>query len=286
MLENLVDSIIEKEALIRLSIFVTVFSLMALWELLAPCRELSIRKSRRWLNNIGLIVLNSIILRLIFPAAAIGVALYAEVNVIGVFNHFALPIGLELVICVVLMDFMIYWQHLISHFVPVIWRFHRMHHADLDYDLTTGARFHPLEMILSMLFKFLVILLLGAPVLAVFVFEVILNSSAMFNHGNISLPAGLDKWLRWLIVTPDMHRVHHSTIVAEHNSNFGFSLSIWDRLFHTYREAPAHGQQGMEIGLATLRAPGDCVQLPGMLLLPFWKSEDTAADDDNRANSY
>jgi len=282
----MVETIIEKEALIRLIIFLTVFSVMASWEVLAPCRELSIKKSRRWLNNIGLIVMNSIVLRLIFPAAAVGIALYAEVNVIGLFNHVALPTLVEVVLCVALMDFMIYWQHLISHFVPVIWRFHRMHHVDLDYDLTTGARFHPIELILSMLFKFLVILLIGAPVLAVFIFEVMLNSFAMFNHSNISLPAGVDKWLRWLVVTPDMHRVHHSTIVAEHNSNFGFSLSLWDRIFHTYTEAPAKGHKKMEIGLATIRDPGDCVQLPGMLLLPFWKSEDTAPDDDNRASSY
>lgn len=286
MYEWVNNLIIEKEAVIRLVIFFIVFAVMASWELLRPCRELSIKRSRRWMNNIALIVLNSLILRFLFPAAAVGLALYAEVNVIGVFNHWVLPASVEVVICVLIMDFMIYWQHLVSHYVPIIWRFHRMHHVDLDFDLTTGARFHPVELILSMLFKFLVILLLGAPVMAVFIFEVLLNSSAMFNHSNISLPKGLEKRLRKLIVTPDMHRIHHSTVISEHNSNYGFALSIWDRLFHSYTEQPGTDQRKMGIGLNTFREPGDCVSLPGMLLLPFWTSEDTAADDQNKANSY
>ena len=280
------ELVIEHEAQFRLLIFLLVFTVMASWEVIRPCRKLSIKKSRRWLNNITLIVLNSILLRLIFPAAAVGVALYAEVNVIGVFNHLTLAPFVEVFLCVVIMDFMIYWQHLISHYVPLIWRFHRMHHVDLDFDLTTGARFHPLELIASMLFKFVVILLIGAPVMAVFIFEVMLNSFAMFNHSNIRLPAKVEPWLRLLFVTPDMHRVHHSTIHREHNSNYGFSLSIWDRLFHSYIDQPAQGHENMEIGLATIREPGDCVQLPGMLVLPFWKSEDTAVDDDNQAASY
>jgi len=284
--ERLSEQVIEYEALIRLMISASVFLIMASWEIFSPCRELQIKKSRRWLNNISLIVLNSFLLRLIFPAAAVGVALFAEVNVIGVFNHFSLPSAVEVVICVMILDFMIYWQHLVSHYIPVIWRFHRMHHVDLDIDLTTGARFHPVELIASMLFKFVVILLIGAPVLAVFIFEVLLNASAMFNHSNISLPPKLDYWLRKVVVTPDMHRIHHSTEIQEHNSNYGFFLSIWDRLFHSYTQKPTQDQKVMAIGLNTIREPGDCVQLPGMLILPFWKSEDTQADDNNQAAQY
>ena len=280
------EAVIEREALIRLIIFIAVFTIMASWELAKPCRQLAIKKSQRWMNNISLIVVNSILLRLLFPAAAVGVALYAEVNSIGLFNQLALPAVLEIVLCVLVMDFMIYWQHLVSHYIPIIWRFHRMHHVDLDFDLTTGARFHPVELILSMLFKFLVILFIGAPVLAVFIFEVLLNSCAMFNHSNISLPKTLDRWIRYVLVTPDMHRVHHSTVIEEHNSNFGFCLSIWDRLFHSYTEQPREDQRHMAIGLASIRDTGDCVQLPGMLLLPFWKSEDTEADDNNPATDY
>jgi len=286
MFERLSQQIIEHEAPLRLIIFFATFAIMASWELINPCRELAVKKSRRWLNNISLIVLNSVLLRLIFPAAAVGVALYAEVNVIGVFNHLRIPTWLEVVLCVLILDFMIYWQHLVSHYIPLIWRFHRMHHVDLDFDLTTGARFHPIEIIASMLFKFLVVLLIGAPVLAVFIFEVMLNSFAMFNHSNISLPAKLERLVRFLFVTPDMHRIHHSTLMREHNSNYGFSLSIWDRLFHSYTDRPAQNQKVMAIGLSTIRDPGDCVQLPGMLILPFWKSEDTAVDDDNQAASY
>jgi len=286
VIDWLSEQIIEHEAQFRLMIFLLIFATMASWEMLKPCRVLSIKKSRRWLNNISLIVLNSLILRLIFPAAAVGVALYAEVNVIGVFNHFTLPAAFEIVLSVIILDFMIYWQHLVAHYIPIFWRFHRMHHVDLDFDLTTGARFHPLEMVLSMLFKLIVILLIGAPVLGVFLFEVLLNGFAMFNHSNISLPPKLDQVLRWLFVTPDMHRIHHSTDIREHNSNYGFSLSVWDRLFHSYTEAPAQGHREMAIGLATIRDPGDCVQLPGMLILPFWNSEDTAADNNNQAGDY
>jgi len=169
----------------------------------------------------------------------------------------------------VLMDLVIYLQHVMVHAVPLLWRLHRVHHADLDYDVTTGARFHPLEIILSLLIKFAVILLLGPPLVAVVIFEVLLNATAMFNHGNVSLPPAVDRWIRWLLVTPDMHRVHHSIEDDETNSNFGFNLPWWDRLLGTYRAQPRSGHQGMVIGIRTFRETRQCVSLPGMLKIPF-----------------
>lgn len=263
--------IIEHEAMLRSAAFMLVFAVMAGWEVWRPCRPLTVRKSQRWSNNLAIVILNSLLLRFLFPTAALGVALFAGVNNLGLLNQIVLPGFLEIFLAVVVMDFMIYWQHLVAHAVPMFWRFHRMHHCDLDFDVTTGARFHPLEMVLSMLFKFLVIVLIGAPVVAVFLFEVILNAAAMFNHSNISLPKSVDRWLRMVVVTPDMHRVHHSVVASELNSNYGFNLSIWDRLFATYCDQPAEGQLGMRIGLSSIRDTADCIALPGMLTLPFRK---------------
>jgi sterol desaturase/sphingolipid hydroxylase (fatty acid hydroxylase superfamily) len=215
------------------------------------------------------VVLNSVVLRLLFPAAAVGVAVLAEQRGWGLLNLYRMPDLFSVVIAVVALDFVIWLQHVMVHAIPLLWRLHRVHHADLDYDLTTGARFHPLEIILSMLIKFATILVLGPPVLAVVIFEVLLNATAMFNHGNIRIPERIDRVLRLFVVTPDMHRVHHSVHAPLTNSNFGFNLPWWDRLFGTYVAQPPEGHVAMEIGLADLRDPKQVDRLPGMLMLPF-----------------
>jgi len=212
---------------------------------------------------------NSFILRILFPAAAVGVAISAKDQGLGLFNVYTVSPYIAVVASVIIMDFVIYLQHVMVHAVPVLWRLHRVHHADPDYDVTTGARFHTFEIILSMLIKFATILLLGPPVIAVILFEIILNATAMFNHSNIGLPAGLDRALRWFLVTPDMHRVHHSVEDDEANSNFGFSLTWWDRIFGTYRDQPRGGHQGMTIGIHKYRDTKDVSWLTGMLTLPF-----------------
>ncbi|WP_455203481.1 sterol desaturase family protein [Kaarinaea lacus] len=263
------EFILNNEVSIRLGFFFGIFAVMALWEVVAPKRALTVSKAVRWLNNIGLVFLNTIVLRLLFPAAAVGVAVFAADNGWGLLNYYELPFALVVLLSVIAMDFVIYLQHVLVHAVPALWRLHRVHHADLDYDLTTGARFHPIEIILSMLIKFATILVLGPPVLAVVIFEVILNGMAMFNHGNVGLPKALDRILRFLVVTPDMHRVHHSVEDNEANSNYGFNLSIWDRIFGTYIDQPRGGHQGMTIGIHKFRDPKQVDQLPGMLMLPF-----------------
>jgi sterol desaturase/sphingolipid hydroxylase (fatty acid hydroxylase superfamily) len=244
------------EPAIRMGFFVAVFALVALWERVAPQRRLTVSKALRWSSNLGLVVLNTVLLRLMFPLAAVGMAAFSAANGWGLLNHFKVPFWLAVPLAVIAMDFVIWLQHVMVHAVPLLWRLHRVHHADPDYDLTTGARFHPLEIALSMLIKIATIAVLGPPVLAVLIFEVVLNAAAMFNHGNIRLPVGLDRVLRWVIVTPDMHRVHHSVEEDETNSNFGFNLPWWDRLFGTYRAQPRAGQVGMTIGLHshTIRA--------------------------------
>ncbi|BAO44533.1 sterol desaturase family protein [Thiolapillus brandeum] len=261
--------LLSHESGIRLGFFFSVFSLMAVWEVLAPCRQPSLTRRLRWTNNLGLVVFNSLLLRLLFPAAAMGVALFAREQGWGWFNHVPAPWWLSMLLSVIILDAVIYLQHVMVHAVPLLWRLHRVHHADPDYDVTTGARFHPLEIILSMLIKFAAILLLGPPVAAVLVFEVLLNASAMFNHGNVQLPQRLDRIVRWFLVTPDMHRVHHSVDDDEANSNFGFNLPWWDRLFGTYRDQPRAGHRHMTIGIHKYRNPKQVTWLSGMLSLPF-----------------
>jgi sterol desaturase/sphingolipid hydroxylase (fatty acid hydroxylase superfamily) len=264
------DSFLQNhEAVIRLGFFLGIFAVMAAWEIMAPRRELTLSRWIRWSNNLGLVALNTIVLRLLFPAAAVGMAAYAAGEGWGLLNHYDVPFGLAVVASVVAMDFVIWLQHVMVHAVPILWRFHRVHHADLDYDLTTGARFHPVEIVLSMLIKFATIMVLGPPVIAVIVFEVILNGMAMFNHANVRLPNALDRNLRWFVVTPDMHRVHHSIEDDETNSNFGFNLSWWDRLFGTYRDQPRGGHEGMTIGIRAFRTPRAVSWLSGLLILPF-----------------
>ena len=257
------------EIAIRLCFFAGVFVVMAAWEIFAPRRVLTVSKAVRWANNLGLVLLNTVLLRLMFPAAAVGMAAFTSAQGWGLLNHFEVPILLSVPIAVIGMDFVIWLQHVVVHAVPALWRLHRVHHADLDYDLTTGARFHPIEIVLSMLIKFATIMVLGPPVIAVMIFEVVLNAMAMFNHGNVRLPLALDSLLRRVIVTPDMHRVHHSVEDDEANSNFGFNLSVWDRLFGTYRDQPRGGQLGMTIGIHRYRDPVQVDRLPGMLMLPF-----------------
>ncbi len=266
---NLNDFIMANEVPIRLGFFFAVFAVMAAWEILAPKRALTVSKAVRWANNLGLVFFNTFILRLLFPAAAVGMAAFANEQGWGLLNYFTLPAALAVVLSVIAMDFIIYLQHVMVHAVPALWRLHRVHHADLDYDVTTGARFHTVEIILSMLIKFATIIVLGPPVVAVVIFEVVLNATAMFNHGNVSLPGRLDRVLRWFVVTPDMHRVHHSVEDDEANSNFGFNLPWWDRLFGTYRDQPRAGHEGMTIGIHGYRTTKQVSWLPGMLALPF-----------------
>ena len=254
---------------IRLGSFLGAFALLVLWEMLSPRRPRRTSRRARWTGNLGLVILNSLLLRLLFPAAAVGAAAFATAHGWGLLGLAHLSAGLTLVIAVVALDLTIYLQHVMLHAVPVFWRLHRVHHADLDFDVTTGLRFHPLEILLSLLIKLAAIVLLGAPAVSVVIFEVLLNATSMFNHGNVRLPAAADRMLRWLIVTPDMHRVHHSIEDDETNSNFGFNLPWWDRLFGTYRPQPRAGHDAMTLGIRTLRRPRVCSGLPGMLAIPF-----------------
>ena len=261
-------SLLDLEPAIRIAAFAGVFTAMAVWEVLAPRRALSVGRRRRWPGNLGVVALDTLVVRLLFPAAAVGGALLGEARGWGFLRAHALPGWLAVVAAVVVLDLAIYLQHVLFHAVPALWRLHRMHHADLDFDVTTGGRFHPLEIALSMVWKLTVVAALGAPAAAVLLFEVLLNVTAMFNHGNVGLPAGLDRWLRWLVVTPDMHRVHHSIEPSETNSNFGFNLPWWDRLLGTYRAAPAAGHESMTIGLELFRDPRE-LRLDRMLLQPW-----------------
>lgn len=238
------------ETAVRLAIFVGIFVAIALWERATPMRRLVEARPRRWATNWGLSVIDAAIVRLLFGAAAVGAALDAEAGGWGLFNALDWPLWLEVVVVFVVLDFAIWLQHLLSHKIPVLWRLHRVHHADRDIDVSTGIRFHPGEIALSMLFKIGLVYALGAPALAVITFEAVLNGASMFNHGNLRLPPRVDRALRQVIVTPDMHRVHHSIVRAEHDTNYGFNLSIWDRVFGTYTDQPEGGHQGMTIGLA------------------------------------
>ncbi len=274
------------EPAIRLGAFLCVLGVMALWEALAPRRMLTVSKSVRWANNLGLVALNSILVRFAFPLAATGVAALAAHRGWGLLNNLDAPYWFAVLASVVALDLAIYFQHVMLHAIPALWRLHRMHHADLDFDVTTGARFHPLEIALSMLVKFAAIVVIGAPAVAVMAFEVLLNATTMFNHGNVALPGSIDRVLRWLFVTPDMHRVHHSVEDDETNSNFGFNLPWWDRLFGTYRDQPRAGHEHMTIGIRSFRDAKWCSWLPGMLAMPFrGRLEDYAINRRNWNNS-
>jgi len=262
------EILLAHEPMIRLAAFAGIFAAMALWELAAPRRRQVIGRLRRWPGNLGIVVLNTLLVRLAFPTAAVGVALLAESRGWGLFPALNAPPWLAVAAAVILLDLAIYLQHVLFHAVPVLWRLHRMHHADLEFDVTTGARFHPIEILLSMAIKLGVVAALGAPAVAVLIFEVLLNATSMFNHGNVRLPEWFDRALRWIVVTPEMHRVHHSVVPRETNSNFGFNLPWWDRLFGTYRAQPQAGHEAMTIGIEQFRDPRE-LRLDRMLLQPF-----------------
>jgi sterol desaturase/sphingolipid hydroxylase (fatty acid hydroxylase superfamily) len=256
------------EPLIRLAAFGGVFIVMAVLEFVVPRRKQAIGRSWRWPNNLGIVVVNTVLVRILFPTTAVGLALLAQTRGFGLFNVIALPAWMGVVASVIILDVAIYLQHVLFHAVPALWRLHRMHHADLEFDVSTGLRFHPIEILLSMLIKFAVVAALGAPGLSVLIFEVLLNATSMFNHANIRIPLGIDRVLRWLVVTPDMHRVHHSILARETNSNFGFNLPWWDRLFGTYRAQPAAGHEAMTIGIEQFRDPRELL-LDRMLVQPL-----------------
>jgi len=261
------------EPVVRLVSFVSVFTAMALAEFIAPRRVQGIARIRRWPSNLGIVLIDAAVVRVLFPTSAVALALFAGFKGWGVLNVWPVPDWAAVIIAVVVLDLAIYLQHVLFHAVPALWRLHRMHHADLEFDVTTGARFHPIEIVLSMLIKLAVVGAFGAPAVAVLIFEVLLNATAMFNHSNVRLPDHLDHILRWIVVTPDMHRVHHSVVVRETNSNFGFNLPWWDRLFGTYRAQPAAGHEGMTIGIEKFRDPAE-QRLDRMLTQPFRESDD------------
>ena len=256
------------EFLIRISSFALVFTAMAGWEFLAPRRAWAVGRGPRWTNNLGILVVDVLAVRVLIPTAAVGAALFAAGRGWGLFHLAGLPLALAAVLGFLILDLVIYGQHVVFHKVPVLWRLHRMHHADLDIDVTTGVRFHPFEILISLSIKIATVIAFGIPAVAVLVFEVVLNATAMFNHANVSMPAALDRVLRRLVVTPDMHRVHHSILRSETDSNFGFNLPWWDRLFGTYRAAPQAGHQGMTIGLPIFRNPHE-LRVDRLLTQPF-----------------
>ena len=262
------DVLLAYEQFIRLAAFCGVFALMAIWELIGPRRTQTIGRGWRWPNNLGVVVVDTLLVRIFFPTTAVGLALIANGHGLGLFNVVPLPAWIGVVASVILLDLAIYFQHVLFHAVPALWRLHRMHHADLDIDVSTGLRFHPIEILLSMVVKLAVVLALGASALAVLLFEVLLNATSMFNHSNVRMQEGFDGVLRWFIVTPDMHRVHHSILAGETNSNFGFNLPWWDRLFGTYRAQPAAGHEAMTIGIEQFRDLRE-LGLDRMLLQPF-----------------
>lgn len=261
------------EPVLRLGAFVLVFGSLVVLELTHPRLERDemrgALRSRRWMTNLSMVVISSVALRFVFPLAAVGTALWAQSAGVGLFNVVAVPALVAGVVAFVVLDFAVWLEHVASHRIPLLWRIHRMHHADTGFDVTTALRFHPLEIVLSMVWKAAIIVALGAPVLAVLVFEIVLNGMAMFNHSNLRLPLGLDRWLRRVVVTPDMHRVHHSSIRRETDSNYGFNLSLWDRLFGVYVDQPKLGHDGMEIGLREWRDGREAAGLRWTLMLPF-----------------
>lgn len=263
------DTLIIYEAPLRAGAFLIVFVLLAIWEILAPRRVLVTSKAKRWLANLGILIINTTLVRVVLPAAAVGIAVVAEQRGIGLLHTINLPFPVAVLLAVVALDLAIYLQHIMFHAVPLLWRLHRAHHADLDFDVTTGTRFHPIEIVLSTLIKTAVIFVLGAPVLAVFIFETLLNVSSMFNHSNIRIRRSVDSVLRFFVVTPDMHRVHHSIYSDETNRNFGFNLPWWDHLFGTYQAQPRSGHEQMMIGIPAFREPNRCTTLAGILSMPF-----------------
>ncbi len=261
------------EAIIRLTAFAGIFLIMALLEIAMPRKTRVAAKGMRWFTNISLVIINTLALRLIMPILAVGMAHYADARGWGLLAVADLPIWIEIIIAFLLLDMLIYAQHVAFHKVPIFWRVHKVHHADRDLDVTSGARFHPVEAVLSMAYKLLCIALIGPAAFAVFLFEVVLNAASMFNHANVRLPLGFDRLLRLFIVTPDMHRVHHSVIERETNSNYGFFLTIWDHMFGTYIAQPEKGHDDMTIGLSEYQ-DSKPDKLIWSLLIPFSRNKD------------
>ena len=262
------DAILSAEPVIRVTALLGILIAMMVWELAAPRRRKEIPRVIRWTNNLGLVVLDTVILRLSFPLLAVGLAIIGAERGWGLFNNIDVPGWVAILVSVLLLDLAIYLQHVLFHAVPGLWRLHRMHHADLEFDATTGLRFHPVEIVMSMGIKLAVVAALGPPAVAVLIFEVLLNGTALFNHANIDLPRRVDRWLRLIVVTPDMHRVHHSIHPSETNSNFGFNLPWWDRLLGTYRPQPREGHETMTIGIEQFRTRRD-LWLDRMLVQPL-----------------
>ena len=256
----------DSELALRAGVFLALFALLALWERAAPARVLQLTRTKRWSANLGLALVSTLVVRILVPGSALALATLASSEGWGLLNRFEVPVWAAFLAGVVALDLTIYLQHVLFHSVPVLVRLHAVHHADPDFDLTTGIRFHPLEILISTFIKLGAVAALGAPVAAVLAFELLLNGTAMFNHANVSLPAWLEPWVRRVLVTPDMHRIHHSVIAEERNSNYGFCLSIWDRLLGTYTPA-AHG--ALSIGLSDWRNPRNVATLPGTLGMPF-----------------
>ncbi|PCH47122.1 MAG: fatty acid hydroxylase [Hyphomicrobiales bacterium] len=259
------------EPTIRLTVFAGLFAIFALSEWLRPRRPLTAPKSKRWFTNIAIVVIDSVVVRLLFPAAAVGIAIWAQGEGYGLFNMVSVPIWLAGLASIIILDFAVWLSHLLSHKIPIIWRLHRMHHSDRDFDVSTAIRFHPIEIVVSMIYKVAWVVALGAPAWSVILFEIILNGVAMFNHSNTKLPLSVDRILRLFIVTPDMHRVHHSTHPDETDSNYGFNFPFWDRLFGTYTDQPELGHDKMEIGLAAWRdeRPDKLAWALSVPLLPY-----------------
>jgi sterol desaturase/sphingolipid hydroxylase (fatty acid hydroxylase superfamily) len=260
--------ILGHEPFIRFFFFFGILVLMAAWELLAPRRPLTTSKASRWMSNLGIVLLDTLAVRLILPVQAVGMALFVEAHGWGILNNFILPPWMRILLGVLGLDLVIYLQHAMFHALPLFWRLHRMHHTDIDFDVTTAIRFHPLEIILSMGIKMVAVAVLGPSALTVVLFEVLLNATSMFNHGNVRLPKEIDRVLRRIVVTPEMHRVHHSVVIKEYNSNFGFNFPWWDRLMGTYQAQPMRGHEGVTIGLSQYREPRR-LTLPWLLILPF-----------------
>ncbi|MBC2717246.1 MAG: sterol desaturase family protein [Desulfobacteraceae bacterium] len=256
------------EKSIRLISFVGILLIMGGWEILFQRKKLVDAKPKRWLNNLGLVAVDNLILQLGFVMLPVTFAAFAQSRGMGIFNQLSLPVWADWIATVIIFDFIIYLQHVLFHFVPILWRLHQVHHSDLDIDVTTAIRFHPIEIIISLFIKLAAIAAFGFPPEAVLLFEVLLNATAMFNHANIYIPTLLDKFIRLLIVTPDMHRVHHSMIMDESNTNFGFNLSVWDRICGTYQAQPAAGHDRMIIGLEYAKKPKSFIEL---LIMPFSK---------------
>ena len=261
--------LVQYQTPLRLGFFLGLFALIALWEWIKPRRQQNARRVSRWANNLGLVVVATLLVRLVVPMGLAVIAFQVQAAGWGLFNHLTLSLWLEIVLALVLLDLAIYWQHRMFHQVPVLWRLHRVHHSDLAFDVSTAVRFHPLEILLSIFIKGLLVLMLGIPATAIIIFEVILNGVALFNHGNIRLPKGLDGVLRSVLVTPDMHRVHHSNIPSETNSNYGFNLSIWDKIFGSHTAQPQKGHQHINIGLKEYSTQQQSNDFMALLKMPF-----------------